>query len=207
MLQALPPRAPRDPIYHVSLAVALAAAAISHRAGGAVLLRTRWRSRSTTRWRTFALGMSFRELGLEGRGGRMRAHRALALGLGHQRTVRRARCWCFWSARPCRWDFADTELTQLRQAVQAAPPARSRWRLAPSCTQCWSTSRSSSTRWRRHYARHLTARAVAAAAPPGAGATMTACASATSVGRLSPARHQPAHGADVRSATIARASR
>ncbi|HEY6513883.1 MAG TPA: hypothetical protein VI032_18035 [Burkholderiaceae bacterium] len=117
VLQALPPQAPRDHIYHVSLAVALQRLNQHQPAVQAFLEALALKIDDALVH--FRMGMSFKELGLKAEAAEC-VRTALALGLGTSELSARA-LLVFLEREACRWDFADTELRQLRQAVQAAP--------------------------------------------------------------------------------------
>ncbi|HEY6354814.1 MAG TPA: hypothetical protein VIY30_10015 [Burkholderiaceae bacterium] len=117
VLQALPAQAPRDQIYHVSLAVALQRLKQHQEAVHAFMQALAIKIDDPVVH--FRLGMSFKELGLKAEAAEC-VRTALALGLGTSELSARA-LLAFLEREACRWEFADVELQQLRQAVQAAP--------------------------------------------------------------------------------------
>jgi Flp pilus assembly protein TadD len=144
VLQALPAQAPRDPIYHVSLAVALQRLNQHQPAVQAFLEALAIKIDDPLAH--FRMGMSFKELGLKAEAAEC-VRTALALGLGTSELSARA-LLVFLEREACRWDFAEAELTQLRQAVQVAPPGAA-LETGAFVHAVLVTSRTSSTRWRR----------------------------------------------------------
>ena len=118
VLQALPAQATRDHIYHVSLGVALQRLNQHQPAVQGFLQALSIKMDDALVH--FRMGMSFKELGLKAEAAEC-VRTALALGLGTSELSARA-LLVFLEREACRWDFADAELTRLRQAVQAAPP-------------------------------------------------------------------------------------
>lgn len=117
VLQALPPQAARDHIYHVSLAVALQRL---HRHEDAVRgFLAALALKIDDALSHFRMGMSFKELGLKAEAAEC-VRTALALGLGTSELSARA-LLAFLEREACRWDAADGELATLRAAVRAAP--------------------------------------------------------------------------------------
>jgi predicted O-linked N-acetylglucosamine transferase (SPINDLY family) len=117
VLQALPPDATRDHIYHVSLAVALQRLNRHQQAVQTFLQALAIKIDDALVH--FRMGMSFKELGHNAEAAEC-VRTALALGLGSSELSARS-LLVFLEREACRWDFADAELTLLRHAVQAAP--------------------------------------------------------------------------------------
>jgi len=117
VLQALPAHAQRDAIFHVSLAVALQR--LNRHQEAVQSFMEALAIRIDDALVHFRMGMSFKELGLKAEAAEC-VRTALALGLGTSELSARA-LLVFLEREACRWDFADVELKQLRQAVQAAP--------------------------------------------------------------------------------------
>jgi len=117
VLQALPAHAPRDHIYHVSLAIALQRIDQHQAAIQAFLAALAIKIDDALVH--FRMGMSLKELGLKAEAAEC-VRTALALGLGTSELSARA-LLVFLEREACRWDLAEAELRQLRQAVQAAP--------------------------------------------------------------------------------------
>jgi predicted O-linked N-acetylglucosamine transferase (SPINDLY family) len=116
-LQALPPQALRDALYHVSLAVALQR--LSQHQAAVVSFLAALTLKIDDALTHFRLGMSMKELGLKAEAAEC-VRTALALGLGSSELSARALA-LFLEREACRWDAADAELATLSAAVQAAP--------------------------------------------------------------------------------------
>ena len=117
VLQALPVHAKRDASFHVSLAVALQR--LSRHQEALQAFMDALAIKIDDALVHYRLGVSFKELGLKAEAAEC-VRTALALGLGTSELSARA-LLVFLEREACRWDFADVELKQLRQAVQAAP--------------------------------------------------------------------------------------
>jgi predicted O-linked N-acetylglucosamine transferase (SPINDLY family) len=117
VLGALPAAAPRDHIYHVSLAVALQRMNRHEPAVQAFLAALALKIDDALSH--FRMGMSFKELGLKAEAAEC-VRTALALGLGTSELSARA-LLVFLEREACRWDGAERELAALRAGVQAAP--------------------------------------------------------------------------------------
>ena len=117
-LQSLSPQAPRDAIYHVSVAVSLQRLSQHQAAVPAFLAALALKMDDALTH--FRLGMSLKELGLKAEAAEC-VRTALALGLGSSELSARA-LLLFLEREACRWSEAEAELATLRAAVQAARP-------------------------------------------------------------------------------------
>jgi predicted O-linked N-acetylglucosamine transferase (SPINDLY family) len=117
VLQALPPEAARDAIYHVSLAVALQR--MNRHEGAVQAFLAALALKIDDALSHFRMGMSFKELGLKAEAAEC-VRTALALGLGTSELSARA-LLVFLEREACRWDAAQVELGTLRAAMRAAP--------------------------------------------------------------------------------------
>jgi predicted O-linked N-acetylglucosamine transferase (SPINDLY family) len=117
VLQALPPQAPRDHIYHVSLAVALQR--LNQHEGAVRVFLAALALKIDDALSHFRMGMSFKELGLKAEAAEC-VRTALALGLGTSELSARA-LLVFLEREACRWDEAAGEMATLHAAVRAAP--------------------------------------------------------------------------------------
>jgi predicted O-linked N-acetylglucosamine transferase (SPINDLY family) len=116
VLQALPPHAERDHVYHVSHAVALQG--LGQHEGAVRAFLAALALKIDDALSHFRMGMSFKELGLKAEAAEC-VRTALALGLGTSELSARA-LLVFLEREACRWHEADAELATLRAAVHAA---------------------------------------------------------------------------------------
>jgi len=156
VLQALPAQAPRDHIYQVSLAVALQR--LNHHQQAVQAFMAALVIKMDDALAHFRMGMSFKELGLKAEAAEC-VRTALALGLGTSELSARA-LLVFLEREACRWNFADGELKQLRQAVRAAPPAAA-LETGAFVHAVLVDDPLEQHKVATHYARHLAARTVA----------------------------------------------
>jgi predicted O-linked N-acetylglucosamine transferase (SPINDLY family) len=156
VLQALPAQAPRDHIYHVSLAVALQRLNQHQPAVQAFLEALAIKIDDPLVH--FRMGMSFKELGLKAEAAEC-VRTALALGQGTSELSARA-LLVFLEREACRWDFADAELAQLRQAVRTTPQGAA-LETGAFVHAVLVNDPIEQHKVATHYARHLAARTVA----------------------------------------------